>query len=370
MELGSEYHIDFTNITIKSNNIYAYLKDYNVFFTDYGRTAIRLLYQHIVTRKSNSNFKILIPSYICESVLNAFPKEKIAFYNLKESFEVEEQDIVHRIESGDFDDGIFYLMNYFGGVTSQEVLRKLKKLCLAHQITIVEDTTHSIFTFAATIGDYCIASLRKWMAVPEGAVIYSKNLLPEEWDTLAHAKPSHKIDAMILKNLFLEHAESYLNLKDLELINQSYRRIFIHEEEQIDSRNESYGISDLSSFLLLCEDVNQIVTKRKKNYYFLKGLLQDGGIELYPCGNLQKYSGVPFAALLLLDSKLRDSFRHYLSEYKIYCALHWPIRDEKQLSHDNVPKWTKQLISLPIDQRYGREEMEYLAETIISYFRK
>ncbi|MCM1261964.1 MAG: hypothetical protein NC313_04515 [Butyrivibrio sp.] len=323
-----------------------------------------------MTEKCRNDCKILMPSYICESVQNIFPKEKIVFYDLQESFEVEEQLLVSQIESGDFDESIFYLMNYFGGLTSQRILKNLRTLCWEHRITVVEDTTHSIFTKPSTIGDYCIASLRKWMAVPEGAVIYSKNQLPEEWGKLEHAQASHKIEAMVLKNLFLGHTGAYLDLKDLDLINRNYRYIFTNEEEQIESRDKLYGISDVSSFLLACGDVNQIIAKRKKNYYFLKEMLQDSGIELYPCANMQELDGVPFVALLLSDNGQRDLLKHNLSEHKIYCAVHWSIKDKAQLDHVNVQKWTEQLISLPIDQRYGIEEMEYLAETIISCFRR
>lgn len=370
MEIGSEYHLNFTDIEISNSNIYMLLKDYNTFFTNYGRTAIYLMYRHIVEKYGGHETKVLLPSYICDSVLQVFPRENTVFYDLKEGFEIDSCSVVELITTGNFDRGIFFLMHYFGKTVSSEDLVQIRKLCTEHQITIIEDTTHSIFTSPCTVGDFCIASLRKWMAIPEGGVIYSRNPLPEEWKDLSHAHTSHKIEAMMLKNLFLGYAEPYVDFKETEFVNHAYRNMFVNEEKTIGQ--EIYGISDLSAFLLMCQDVECIMGIRRQNYQYLNKRLQDSGIFLY---DEKKYhsakEAVPFAAVLLLnEGKKRDLFRTYLEEHKIYCAVHWPIKDEEQLKLQNVRKWTRQIISLPIDQRYGIKEMDYLADNVISFFKR
>lgn len=63
----------------------------------------------------------------------------------------------------------------------------------------------------------------------------------------------------------------------------------------------------------------------------------------------------------------RDKFRTYLMNNKIYCAVHWPfdgfMPDERPNSIFNA----KTLISLPIDQRYGDKEINYMLEVISKY---
>jgi hypothetical protein len=63
----------------------------------------------------------------------------------------------------------------------------------------------------------------------------------------------------------------------------------------------------------------------------------------------------------------RDDFRKYLMENSIYCAVHWPFdglaREERPLA----VSLSNNILSLPIDQRYGEKEMAYLANVIDAY---
>lgn len=380
MELGSEFHIDLTDLCVKENTIYTLLKPYHTFYCNYGRMALSLLYQYLhkeAGKKSDEiTQKILLPSYICDSVVNPFPKEAITFYELQENFVIDEAAFSSLLESGEYDDGIFYLNHYFGVIQPIDMLERLRKLCSRHGLTIIEDTTHSIFTRTRTIGDYCIASLRKWMPIPEGAVIYSIRELPKEWGILEHAKPSAKIDAMVLKKFFLGQNTPYKELMGAEEINEVYRQIFVTEEEKIEiekvEQEKVYAISELSAFLLKCQDISRIKAARKENYLFLQEKLTGHGIFFYgqendPSNSVDKDT-IPYAALLRLKKHNRDDFRKYLMEHKVYCAVHWPVGTEEQYRHVHVSQWAQELISLPIDQRYGREEMQYLADTIITYF--
>ena len=377
MELGSEFHIDLTGTRIQRNTIYNLLDKYNTFYTDYGRTAIALLYRHLCEKSDERSRKVLLPSYICKSVLDPFEKENIVFYDLKENFEIEETVLCGLLRTGDFDGGILFLMHYFGVLQNEETLQQIQLLCREHDVTVIEDVTHSLLTKERTIGDYCIASLRKWMPVPEGGVIYSNNELPEEWQELEHARSSYKIDAMVLKQIFLGQADGYRELENVELINEAYRRMFVEEEKKIGKHKEFFALSDLSAFLLQCEDMEEIRERRMANYRLLGELLKQNGMELYgwqqngqSTRKIQEGRVVPFTAILSLKNADRDRFRNYLAEHKIYCAVHWPIETEEQYQYAKVSEWAENLISLPIDQRYGEEHMWYLAETITEYFRK
>lgn len=375
MELGSEFHIDLTNAMIRGNTIYHLLARYNTFYTDYGRSAIALVYEHLVQTTGGRRDRVLLPSYICESVVKPFEGKNVVFYDLKENFEIDEQGLYKLLESGDFDGGVFFLMHYFGMVQPEETLTQIQILCKDRDIAIIEDTTHSIFTKERTIGDYCIASLRKWMPIPEGAVIYSMNQLPAEWQELEHAKTSYKINAMILKQLFLGQADVYRDLENVALVNEAYRNIFAGEEERIGESGELYAISFLSAFLLQCIDISEIRDNRAANYRHLGEELSGNGITLYNWEKNQRSTQavwadmlVPLTALLYVKDKDRDRFRKYLEEQRIYCAVHWDIKSEEQRRHANVSDWSENLISIPIDQRYGEAHMRYLADIITEFF--
>ena len=73
MELGSEYHLNLDELSECGDNVFSYLNEYNCVYTDSGRSAIRLL-------SKNMKGRILMPEYICESVINCFDLEKIVFF--------------------------------------------------------------------------------------------------------------------------------------------------------------------------------------------------------------------------------------------------------------------------------------------------
>ena len=371
MELGSEFSIDFSEKQVVEHNIFALLSGYNTFYTDYGRTATALLYQYLQRKKGTEQLKVLLPSYSCDTVRKAFPHDAVTYYDLKEEFAIDMESVQKLIETGKFDNGIFYITHYFGWLQETAVLETVRSLCDKHQIVIVEDTTHSILGEISTIGDYCISSLRKWFPIPEGSVIYSRATLPEEWNGLKRAKTSRKIEAMVLKNLFLGGAEEYQELVDSSEINQFYRKIYAGEELKAGLKMEQYRISDLSYFLLQCEDIETISNVRKKNYSLLQKKLSEKGIALYGSKHFgDNQSAVPFTAILQIKDKTnrtRDGLREYLMSHRVYCAVHWPIQDATQCLGRNVKEWTQHCLSLPIDQRYGEEEMEYLADMVISY---
>lgn len=374
MELGSEFSIDLSEKQTVERNIFACLSGYHTFYTDYGRTANRLLYQYLQKKKGMEQLNVLLPSYSCDAVCGSFPRDRIAFYDLREKFTIDTESVRRLIESGKFDDGIFYLTHYFGWLQEADVLDQVRKLCEIHRITVVEDTTHSLFGNRRTVGEYCVASLRKWFPAPEGSVIYSTEKLPQDWNRLQRAKPSKKIEAMVLKQMFLGADREYQVLAGTDELNQAYRQIFAAEEEKAGCLQENFRISDLSYFLLQCEDIDAVCAARRYNYHLLQERLAERGIVLYGAENFKdNRNEVPFTAILQIPeagSRTRDGLREYLMEHKIYCAVHWPIHDTVQKSYKHVREWTENCLSLPIDQRYGEEEMAYLADHVITYFER
>ena len=56
--------------------------------------------------------------------------------------------------------------------------------------------------------------------------------------------------------------------------------------------------------------------------------------------------------------------RQHLISNKIYCACYWPNVLDWCQSGDLEYQLAENLVCLPIDQRYGEEEMKFVLETI------
>lgn len=347
MEIGSEYHIDLSQIRKSKNSIYELLSDYACNYYDLGRSAIKSLFLCFDDGKG----LIVLPEYICDSVKDIFPTDRVVYYRINDDFQIEKEsfaDIDFKKVS------FFFLLHYFGTLQNNDVLTCIKELSAKHNFIIIEDTTHSILSSTATVGDYMVCSLRKWVPVSNGAVLYTNknNRLP---NISNHKKASEnsKFTAMILKGMFLD---GELDCHD------KYRELFVRGEEEFDDRGEIYTISDLSAFLLGCFDLSEIKERRKENQRYICSYLSKKGFEL-PVSF--KDNECPFTYPVFME--YRDDFRKYLINNNIYCAVHWPVNNEFSFNNYHAYNVYKKIISLPIDQRYDRGHMEYLVKCIDKY---
>lgn len=343
-EIGSEFNLDFQMLNHEPcRTVMDYLHDYHTVYTDSGRSAIAILSQKI---KSGS---ILLPDYICSSVINCFSSDyEIEYYKINKDLLIDLEDLTGRINNKT---KMVYLLSYFGALNQQNVVLELQKQKQKYNFIIIEDTTHSIFSNPNVIGDYCICSLRKWFPIPDGGVLYSKM----EFDItsiLLEYNPvsSMKAYAMILKTLYLNNGFDY---------NKTYRKMFYDTEKFLGEKTKAYPISIISKFLLAYQDVDQMVEKRKINYdYLLKGIMELG-IEMSCCINA---GDCPFC--LPIYSPERNKLKKYLIENQIFCAVHWPEAEVKRTGSKEGENISRRILSLPVDQRYTQGDMMRIIETL------
>ena len=349
MELGSNFELDITQLSYKQDNIFSYLKDYHAVYTDSGRSALKIL------DKTLKKGIVLLPAYICESVIDVYKKDnQIRFYKINRDMTIDIDDLQSKMDS---QVTVVYLMHYFGSVQNQKVLKYLEDTKKEYGYTIIEDTTHSIFTKERTIGDYCVCSLRKWFPVADGGVLYTKKNVTDIWDMAEYRKNYFvdSLEAMILKKYYIQYGVD---------CNSIYREIFAKSEQRLDMQTEIYQMSDISKNILECISITQLQAKRKKNYGQLKGKLKNVPVK----DVLSTDNFVPLVYPVYVEN--RNQFRQYLMENKIYCAVHRPLAGTGLETDLDAVKIYENIISLPIDQRYESMHMEYLAQVIEAYFKE
>lgn len=344
MELGGDFELDATKLRDVDDHIFDYLGSYDTIYTDSGRSAIRLL--NTVLPKG----KILLPAYICESVIKEFRENyDIEFYGINLDFTIDLDDLTAKIAK---QVDVFYLMHYFGTLQTEHVLDLLKEKKQESGFVIVEDTTHSIFTSPRTVGDYCICSLRKWFPVLDGGVLYASTELPISDKELSFKQPSKRLDAMILKKWYIN---GQLDCNTL------YRTIFSEEEHRLGEQTDIYKMSLLSQAILKGISISEICTKRRQNYEEAARFLSDK--KMKPALMIDDFVPLTFP-VYVTD---RDMFRKYLIEHQIYCAVHWPL-EGTELEGNSDAEWiSDHILSLPIDQRYGVSHLKYLKSVIDGY---
>lgn len=344
LELGSEYSLALNELNRVENHLFAYMSRYKTEWFDYGRSAI----SHIPYPEGKT---VLLPEFLCESVIRCFSRDKIKFYRINENLEIDLEDLQKKT---DRNVGCIYITHYFGYLQQEEVLKTIREIADANHIMVVEDTTQSLFSEHLLYGDYALASVRKWMPVPMGGVLYTgyENVLPEA-DAILQSTDNTRAYAMVLKDIFLK--SEY----DTNLI---YRKLFAECEEQIEDAESPGRMSDFTEYIIKCVDIGQLIERRKQNYIRLSKALEKTGIR--PVREL-KEKEVPLVYPIRAGD--RDAFRNYLTDHKIYCAVHWPFDGIFAEQRPNAQKNAASLLSLPIDQRYGEEEIDYMADVIWRY---
>lgn len=347
MELGSSYELDVNSIRYTAHNILEYMQNRETIYTDSGRSAIRFL-----TMGADKG-KALLPEYICQSVIDCFAGGyEIEYYRLNERLEIDEEDIGRRLDNSV---RVVYIMHYFGWMQGRDILEFIRERQQDYHYTILEDVTHCFLTCRESIGDYQICSLRKWVPVPDGGVVYSKNNTFSGRDIRQEPDSSAITEAMLLKYMYIHNGID---------CNSIYRNRFEHRERTLDQQTQIYHISEMSSILLLCFDVDVISHRRKENWNYIYNALKH--TPLMPLNDSCADGFVPFTFPVLAGD--RDRLRNYLMEHNIYCAVHWPIKTKEQKSFDTSRYISEHILSLPIDQRYGPEELDYMLKVIASYY--
>lgn len=345
MELGSEFDIAILGQGDESQSLLRMLEEKDPLWFDSGRSALRF------ALAQRPRGKILLPEYICESVIASLGGNEIEFYRIHSDMQIDLEDVEQKLASGDVT--CFYLMHYFGATQRQEVLDAICDLRLYHGFYIVEDATHALFSDRTGVGDIVYASARKWLPIPDGGMVFGA-LSREGYDALDIAAPAEKAYAMLLKGAFLR--------SDLDC-NSEYRHLFVASEEKLDLEQCDRKVSSLSRYLLGEIDARDARRRRCENYRCLERLLCDLGIR--PAVELGE-GDCPLVFPLVVDG--RDELRAYLASKRIYCAVHWPFDGMMGEDRPVGVHMAQHELSLPIDQRYGEVEMLYLAKCVRDYY--
>jgi len=164
-----------------------------------GTNAMKALFASGILKYETS--RVWFPSYFCHDVTESVASSGtlISVYHDLPNTSTPSLPI-RDVREGD----IIYVVNYFG------LREKLDyRPCRAKGAIIVEDHTHAPFSAWANSSDadYCVASLRKTLPIPDGAILWSPKgftLPPKQaYHPQDRVGSFHKLCGMVLKTMYL-----------------------------------------------------------------------------------------------------------------------------------------------------------------------
>lgn len=286
-----------------------------------GRTALLWLLE------GRQYTKIYLPVFLCESVANACIRAGIQ----TEEYFLDQSLNVMLPKQRLSDSECLYLVNYYGQLTDEKILY-YKEIYR----NVIVDHTHAFFQKPLR-GVDTLYSCRKFWGVSDGAYISTEVELPGEKprdrsnDRMEHILGRYEEDAGTYYSKMLDHASSYGEM-------------------------EIRRMSRLTQNLLRNIDYESGKKKRNDNYMLLKKLLPSENVfsRIIPDG--------AFAYPYYHTDGIE--LRKWLAGHKVFVPTYWKNILEK-FSEDSMEyQWAANILPLPCDQRYDKEEMEYMVSLI------
>ncbi len=339
-EYGSEFDWESNSGYINDNLKQTFFQDAEYFRS--GRDALKA----IALKYKGQYKRVLLPALCCKSMVRPFEMNgyDISYYKLNQDISADFEDILSKMQSN----VIFLYINYFGALSlSDEKLNLIQKRF--ENSIIVEDRTHDILTHRINkfTPNYIVFSIRKWIAIPDGGILYSSSELsgfPKEKDTYFG-----DIRIRALKN-----KSEYLKSGNIQ-IKTLFRNKLAEANCYLDTNDIVADILQESYELLQHIDFKKIAQQRRENAQVLSQLLKNiGGVKSITSDVERSFFYYP----ILIEN--RDAIQLALAEKNIYCPIIWPM-PKRAVGLCKVSDYiSEHMLALPCDQRYKTSDMRHI----------
>ncbi len=357
-EIGSNFWFNrykkFEDKQISLDHLKIYIRDKA--FLSTGRGAISFVLDHIKT--FNDRKVALLPSLTCYSVIEPFVNAgyKVFYYRINKNLSCNKKLFLADIER--FRPSVILLHEYFGFNTLkhvEDVISEAKNL----GITVINDITQALYSrFEHVPADYYIFSFRKWSALPDGgcAISVEKPFL---------YKPL-KIDVKLQEAKTKAFHAKHLYINENTGVKENFLKMF-HDAEQILHKQQFiYAMNPISKKLQGNLDIDFVVKKRRKNFYFLLDKLQKSNI-VDPIFKELPETVTPLYFTVYVNCN-RNNLQNHLAKNDVYAPIIWPKPFQCKGFINSDADWIyDHILSFPCDQRYSTDDMNTIVNILKNY---
>lgn len=272
--------------------------------------------------KAKNIKKINMPKFMCDSNDKVLSENgvEVAYYSIGRDFKPKINDY----------DGWLYVVNFYGQL-SNVYIKSLGK-------NIIVDNAQAYFE-EPILGIDTLYTCRKFFGVPDGAILYTDKFI----------EINERDESYTRMNFLLGRFEKSASLFYQEYVDNNH----LFQNETIKT------MSKLTENLLHGIDYQVIKKRRTQNFSYLdKKLASINKLKL----------NIPNGAFMYpLYLEKGFEIRKKLQKLKIFIPILWPavfnICSEDELEYDMA----KNILPIPVDQRYTIQDMEYIVNMIMYY---
>lgn len=291
-----------------------------------GRNALEYILRSIGEVKH-----IYLPYYTCEVVLEPLKKLNIpyTYYHINSSFEI--ADKLNPL------DGEYIIVNNYYGIKDTYI----EKLAAQYGNQLIVDCAQAFFAKPIP-GIKAFYSMRKYVGVADGGVAYLGNLQDE------------LVDVEEMENT--DDHDSHL-FKRKQFGAEAGFADYQANEKKLDDQPIRL-MSFQTKWLLDHIDYDNVVARRRENYQYLHEAL--GGMNALSLPDMDAFACPMVYPFKSITNK---NLRKELIDNKIFVAKYWP-NVEEQNSFETEYDLAMNVIPIPCDQRYGKDEMNRIIKII------
>ena len=301
---------------------------------------------------------VWLPSYLCASMVQPFQQSGLEVHYYQVDSHLVPVEGPWALTVGH--DSVVLYVNYFGFPVSATAQGLAQQQHDRGAVTIL-DMTHSLFNIAPDempYSNYTVASLRKWIGLPDGGLIWKRGsgfLTPPDASSTDGGFGRARLAAGLMKGLY---CDGILSQKD------GYRALFGMAEDIADGCTAAVPMSRVSRSIWGQLDTAAIVCARRANYAVLaSGISRLQSLHLFEEALPQ---GVcPLGCPVV--SPCRDDLRFFLTSHGVYCPIHWQLPDEVKTGFPVSQSLSATILTLPCDQRYTTRDMDRVVSLLMEW---
>ena len=314
--IGGYFELELTN--------HSGFPHYDGVLLNSGRNALEYVFRALGDIKH-----LYVPYYTCDVVMEPIEKLNISYtyYHINQILEL---DVLPTLNFGDY---LIYT-NYFG-IKDEYV----KSLAEHYGSRLIVDNAQAWFAEPIK-GINTFYSPRKYVGVPDGGVAYCSKHLD---DNLFEQDYSYDRCAHLLKRIDLSPSDGYADFKatSKKLVGQPIKRV-----------------STLTKTMLASIDFEEIKNRRLQNYNYLHKHLCETNLLHLPM--LYSFACPMVYLYMVSDASLKQK----LIEKQVFVPTYWPNVLEWCKPQDWEYELAEKTAFIPIDQRYGIEDMQRIIAVI------
>lgn len=284
-----------------------------------GRNALEY-----ILRSIGEVMRVYLPYYTCEVVLEPLKKRNIpyTYYHINTDFEIRDE---LNPQAGEY----IIANNYFGIKDAY-----IQKLADKYGNHLIVDCAQAFFAKLLP-GIKAFYSMRKYVGVADGGVAYLGNL-PDDLVDIEEMENTNEHDSHLFKRKQFGAEAGFADYQA--------------NEKKLD-KQPIRMMSFQTKWLLDHIDYDNVIARRRENYQYLHEAI--GGINAI---NLPEM--YTFACPMVYPFMMRTNcnLRKEMIDNRVFVARYWP-NIEKQDGFETEYNMATNIIPIPCDQRYGRDEM-------------